>query len=248
MSRLIVISNRVALPDETAPGGLASGLRAALRDEGGIWFGWSGEISEHCTLTHRQEGTTEFVLTDLTAEEHERYYLGFSNRTLWPLFHYRPSLLDYSRHDFMGYWAVNERFARVLAPLLRPDDVIWVHDYHLIPLARELRALGVTARIGFFLHVPLPPSSLLALLPHHELLFPSWMEYDVIGTQTAADAEALQSYLLRYAHADLDGDNHLRGTDGNICHIGVFPIGIDAQTSRRRQRKRWSRMRYASWM
>ena len=173
MGRLIVVSNRVALPKDSRAGGLASALRAALVEHGGIWFGWSGrtvEAGEREMRTER-EGNIEYALIDLTREEYERYYLGFSNRTLWPLLHFRPSLFEYQRADFAGYLEVNRLFAERLARLVRDDDLIWVHDYHLFPLAAELRALGVAARIGFFLHVPLPPPSLLRMLPHHEELF-----------------------------------------------------------------------------
>jgi trehalose 6-phosphate synthase len=173
VSRLVVVSNRVALPREARAGGLASAMQAALAEKGGLWFGWSGRtVAEpERSIETLRDGRVEFALLDLTAAEHREYYLGFANRTLWPLLHFRPSLLDYHRDDFAGYRHVNALFARHLAPLLRDGDTIWIHDYHLIPLAAELRALGVGARIGFFLHVPFPPAALLSMLPHHEKLF-----------------------------------------------------------------------------
>ena len=102
MGRLVVVSNRVALPKETRAGGLASALRAALAEHGGLWFGWSGRIADGDArrTTIERDGNIEYELLDLTREEYERYYLGFSNRTLWPLLHFRASLLEYRRADF----------------------------------------------------------------------------------------------------------------------------------------------------
>src|SRR6185312_1621129 len=186
MGRLVVISNRVALPKETRAGGLASALSGALAERGGLWVGWSGNVVDSAggrALHTERAGNIEYALLDLTRSEYEHYYLGFANRTLWPLLHFRPSLLEYRRADFEGYRAVNRLFAEHVARLVRDDDIIWVHDYHLIPLAAELRKLGVGARIGFFLHIPLPPAALLTMLPHHEHLFPELGSYDLIGLQ-----------------------------------------------------------------
>jgi trehalose 6-phosphate synthase len=198
MGRLIVISNRVALPKETRAGGLASALSGALAERGGLWVGWSGRVVDDeggRGLRTERAGNIEYALLDLTRREYERYYLGFSNRTLWPLLHFRPSLLEYTRADFEGYRAVNRLFAEHVARFVRDDDIVWVHDYHLIPLADELRKLGVGARIGFFLHIPLPAAALLTMLPHHEHLFPLLGAYDLIGLQNRRDRDALLDYF-----------------------------------------------------
>jgi len=162
-NRLVVVSNRVALPRETRAGGLAAAMRAALKEHGGLWFGWSGKrvAPDERTLHRESAGNIDYALLDLTREEYETYYLGFANRTLWPLLHFQPTLMQYSRTQYAGYREVNKLFAEKLAPLLRDDDRIWIHDYHLIPLAAELRERGIGARIGFFLHIPLPPPELL---------------------------------------------------------------------------------------
>lgn len=238
MSRLVVVSNRVALPNRAAPGGLASALRAAMARSGGLWFGWSGRhVATEASRTQdrqRHDGI-EYAVLDLTRAEYEAYYLGFANRSLWPLLHFQPAMIDFQRGDQAGYRAVNALFARHLAPLLRADDSIWVHDYHLIPLAAELRRLGVAARIGFFLHVPVPPTELLHVLPQHAELFRTLTEYDLIGTQTEADCAALRDYMVR----ELD----VRARRGGVLQsgarrfrIGAFPISIDtAQVARQAQ-------------
>ena len=229
MNRLVVVSNRVAQPREARAGGLASAMQAALEQCGGLWFGWSGRIVDEADATPRMEraGRIDYALVDLTRSDHDEYYLGFANRTLWPLLHFRPSLLDYHRGDFAGYQRVNAAFARQLAPLLRDDDVVWIHDYHLIPLGAELRALGVGARIGFFLHVPVPPPALLAVLPHHEQLFPKLAAYDLVGLQTWRDRDALLAYF-RERDASTGADGNVELPDGRRFEIAAFPIGIDA--------------------
>ncbi len=230
MSRLVVVSNRVALPKEVRAGGLASAMHAALAERGGLWFGWSGRVTADPAGAPRvdREGDIEYAVVDLQRADHAGYYLGFANRTLWPLLHYRPGLLEYHREDFVAYLRVNRQFASQLAPLLREDDTIWVHDYHLIPLARKLRALGVGARIGFFLHIPLPPPELLATLPGHRELFESLAAYDLIGVQTEADLRAVRAYFASEMHAAV-ADDVIVDANGRRFRVGVFPISIDTR-------------------
>ncbi len=229
MGRLIVVSNRVALPRETRAGGLASALNAALSERGGLWFGWSGRIAE-TNGAHRlhslRAGNVDYTLIDLTRAEHEHYYLGFANRTLWPLLHFRPSLLEYKRADFEGYRRVNRLFAEHIARLARADDTIWVHDYHLIPLADELRRLGVAARIGFFLHIPLPTAALLSMLPHHEHLFPTLAAYDLVGLQNWRDRDALLEYFRTEAGANIRSGGRIE-VKGRRLRVQTFPVAID---------------------
>ncbi|MGA9342121.1 MAG: trehalose-6-phosphate synthase [Rhodanobacteraceae bacterium] len=229
MSRLVVVSNRVALPKQARAGGLASALRAALAEHGGLWFGWSGRIAAKPSNKPQieKDGPISYALFDLTRAEYESYYLGFANRTLWPLLHFRSDLVDYSRRHLDGYLRVNRLFAERLARLLRPDDRIWVHDYHLIPLARELRALGVEARIGFFLHVPLPPPELLLTLPGHEALLEALTDYDLVGFQIASDLRAFRGYLEHEAGATPLDAERIRTREGRIMRAGAFPISID---------------------
>ncbi|MGH8166305.1 MAG: trehalose-6-phosphate synthase, partial [Woeseiaceae bacterium] len=135
--RIVAVSNRVATPSEgdKAAGGLAVGVLGALRAYGGIWFGWNGKLTSG--ETHEpgieEHGNIRFIGIDLNEADYEGYYNGFSNRVLWPLFHYLLGFIQYKRADFDAYLRVNATFAKKLIPLLEPCDLIWVHDYHLIP-------------------------------------------------------------------------------------------------------------------
>ena len=236
MPRLVVVSNRVALPSGPASGGLAVGVLAALRGTAGLWFGWNGQT----TATQPQDvdfatrdGLT-FATIPLPETLFEKYYGGFSNGTLWPLLHYFLSEFHYDDAEHRAYEAVNALFARTLAPLLQPADLLWVHDYQLIPLGRELRSLGVSHPIGFFLHVPFPHYEVLRALPVHVEILRALLEYDLIGFQTETDR---QSFLgaVRLAW----GDDLLR-RDGSIVfggartvRTGVFPIGVDVEGTAR---------------
>ena len=229
MSRLVVVSNRVALPGESAPGGLAVGLQAALEAHGGLWFGWSGKTvrEESGALHEQQECGIRYVTLDLSRQDVAAYYNGFANRTLWPLLHFRLDLVDYARETRAGYHRVNALFADRLAPLLRDDDTVWIHDYHLIPMAALLRERGVGCRIGFFLHVPMPSADLLASLPDHARLFGALYAYDLVGLQTERDAERYRTYARLYGGATTAGEGALQLADGRTQGVAAFPIGID---------------------
>ncbi len=236
MARLVVVSNRVPMPREklSRAGGLAVALREALAQQGGLWFGWSGETNATAggAPKYVRSGRVEFATIDLTPEEHKAFYVDFANSTLWPLCHYRLGLIDFNRAAFKGYIQVNMRFARELQPFLRPDDVIWVHDYHFIPLAAELRRLGVKNRIGYFQHIPFPAPEVLTALPGHERLIADLCHYDLIGFQTAGDVRALKNYLALEAPAqtggqDTPGFSDTSLTIGCASRVAAFPIGID---------------------
>ena len=229
--RLVVVSNRVGDPRKAAAGGLAVALGDALAGSGGLWCGWSGRIVEGGTpgdgeLHTQQVGKITLATLDLSREDHDCYYAGYSNRVLWPVFHYRLDLADFDAGFFDGYQRVNRLFARKLLPLLRPDDVIWVHDYHLIPLANELRALGCRQRIGFFLHIPLPPPLILAAIPAHEWLIRSLFAYDLVGLQSDNDVAHFKRYVATEANAEILPDSHYRAFDRLVC-TRAFPIGLD---------------------
>jgi len=238
MARLIVVSNRLADPRKTAAGGLAVAIAEALNATGGMWFGWSGRMIEPggdgASLTQpqlRTTGNVTLATVDLTQADYDAYYLGYSNSVLWPVFHYRLDLAEF-RTDFLdGYRRVNRQFARALAPLLRDDDLVWVHDYHLIPLAAELRALGCRQRIGFFLHIPLPPPLILAALPAHEWLMRSLFAYDLIGLQSEADSEHFARYVRTEGQAQALPGNRYRAF-GRTLRAQSFPIGIDVEEFR----------------
>src|SRR5271165_3443855 len=229
LARLIVVSNRVALPTRDAQaGGLAVAMRAVLKRHAGIWFGWSGRVATNeieSSLTVKQ-GDVSYIVSDLTQEDYDEYYNGFANRVLWPILHYRLDLAEYSRRDLTGYMRVNEHFASELHKLLQPDDVIWVHDYHLMPLARMLRERGHRNRIGFFLHVPFPPAEIMAALPNHERLIPSLAYYDLAGFQTTNDADNFARYLVRECRFTKVDPNTFQSDDRRV-RIDSFPISIE---------------------
>jgi trehalose 6-phosphate synthase len=233
MSRLIVVSNRVNPPGgkgEESVGGLAMALAAALREYSGIWFGWSGRTTPMFTgqlAMRRIEGVT-VATVDLEESDYQEYYNGYANKTLWPLFHYRVDLTAYDRTFDEGYQRVNRRFAETLRPLIEPDDLIWVHDYHLIPMARELRRLGVKNRIGFFLHIPWPAHQLMVTLPSHKALVEALFDYDLVGFQTPEYVTAFQEYVEAEAGGEILADDRLKAF-GRTVQTGAFPIGVDAQ-------------------
>ena len=232
MSRLVVVSNRIADPRKSAgAGGLAVALGDALSTNGGLWFGWSGTVVEDGTPgegevhTHHS-GKVTLTTVDLCKEDHDSYYLGYSNGVLWPVFHYRLDLADFDAGYIGGYRRVNKLLARKLMPLLKPDDIIWVHDYHLIPMAAELRAMGCKNRIGFFLHIPLPPPLILAAVPQHEWLMRSLFAYDLVGFQSQADVEHFASYVGKEVGAETLDEHQFRAF-GRRVQAQAFPIGID---------------------
>ncbi len=229
MSRLVVVSNRVAMPGESRAGGLAVALKAALHEHGGLWFGWSGKAvrGDGGELHEQREDGIRYVTMDLGRADHDAYYNGFANRTLWPLLHFRLDLVDYDRRTRAGYSRVNEMFADRLAPLLREDDRVWIHDYHLIPLARLLRERGIGCRMGFFLHVPMPSADLAAALPDHARLFSALYAYDLVGFQTRRDVERFQDYVRLFGNGRVLDGGMLQAPDGHRFRAAAFPIGID---------------------
>ena len=230
MGQLVVVSNRVAVPEKSArarAGGLEVAVKAALKHKTCTWFGWSGKVVAHtksATQTVVRDKIT-YITLDLSKEDHQEYYSGFTNRVLWPILHYRVDLAEFSRRDLTGYLRVNDHFARELHKVLGPDDFIWVHDYHLMPLAKALRERGHKNRIGFFLHVPFPPPEILTALPHHERLIPSLCEYDLIGFQTGDDAFNFSRYLTRECGLHSRDFNFIVGD--RTIRIDVFPVGIE---------------------
>ncbi|MFJ2986471.1 alpha,alpha-trehalose-phosphate synthase (UDP-forming) [Collimonas sp. NPDC087041] len=237
MSRLVVVSNRIADPRKPAAGGLAVALGETLKKTGGLWFGWSGKtvpdgMPGEGKLNVHAAGAVTLAELDLSEEDVDAYYRGYSNGVLWPVFHYRLDLAQLESGYLSGYRRVNRLFARKLAPLLKEDDLIWIHDYHLIPLAAELRAMGCTNRIGFFLHIPLPPPQILAAIPSHEWLMRALFAYDLVGFQSEADLLNFSHYVQAEATAEPVGASQFRAFNSTV-QAGAFPIGIDVDEFRR---------------
>ncbi|WP_175835153.1 alpha,alpha-trehalose-phosphate synthase (UDP-forming) [Burkholderia anthina] len=232
MSRLIIVSNRVAPISEGEPaaGGLAIGVYDALKETGGMWFGWSGEVvaSGAPQIRIEERGPVTFATVGLSRRDYDQYYRGFSNATLWPAFHYRADLIQYDRHEFDGYSRVNVWLAQQLVPLLQDDDVIWVHDYHLIPFARALRAAGVKNRIGFFLHIPFPAAQVLVNVPPHRELVESLCAFDLLGFQTEPDLRAFCDYVEFEAGGEVarEGRTVRVSAFGKTLRAAAYPIGV----------------------
>jgi trehalose 6-phosphate synthase len=232
--RLVVISNRVPSPTaRNGAGGLAVAVRDALSDSGGVWFGWSGtrsrERGDAASVTH--EDGIAFTTLPLTHHDFEHYYGGYANSVLWPLFHEQLHAMEYRESFKTSYHDVNTYFAEHAAALIEPNDLTWVHDYHLIPLGAELRSRGVTSRIGFFLHIPFPPFDVFRALPEHRRLLRSFMAYDLVGFQTQSDARNFADALTRALGASIHRDEGSAELGDERVRFGAFPIGIDADAT-----------------
>jgi trehalose 6-phosphate synthase len=196
---------------------------------GGVWFGWSGETSEKPAEEPQviTDGNIRFATIDLTPAQVEEYYNGYCNGTLWPLFHYNPELFRYEQRHYDAYQSVNALFARQLLKLIEPGDAIWVHDYHLIPLARYLRQHQFNGPIGFFLHTPFPHIQMLRLLPNHGELIRDLCQYDLAGFQTDDDVRSFRSCFEPGAQ----GTVRTNGAVGEVlecsARVGAYPIGVD---------------------
>ncbi|MEX2480754.1 MAG: trehalose-6-phosphate synthase [Gammaproteobacteria bacterium] len=201
------------------------GIVGALKAHGGVWLGWSGQLvdSPVSQRHHHADGAVEYVMLDLPATEFQGYYAGFANQVLWPLFHGRRDLIAYNRAAYDSYLAINARFADELASILRPDDIVWAHDYHLIPLACCLRARGVRNLIGFFLHTPFADPDDLMRLPVGDSIAEFLCAYDLVGLQTPADLRAFRAFLALRPLANRPGPLRLAVPPRS----NVFPIGID---------------------
>ncbi|HKQ84649.1 MAG TPA: trehalose-6-phosphate synthase [Steroidobacteraceae bacterium] len=232
MHRLVCVSNRITLPRKAAaPGGLAVGVLGALKRTGGLWFGWGGDTVEADPGDpdiHIRDGVT-YATVEVKRSDFERYYNGYANEVLWPLFHYFVKDFHYRQDLSEAYETVNRFFAQKLLPLLQPDDLIWIHDYHLIPLARRLRELGVKQPIGFFLHIPFPHIDMLRVLPTYAELLRDLASYDVVGFQTFNDLEAFYSGVEHlFGRECLKPDRRIVIGDRKL-RADVYPIGVDPQ-------------------
>jgi trehalose 6-phosphate synthase len=230
VSRLVVVSNRVTIPGHaSSPGGLAVGVLAALRQSGGLWFGWSGTTREEPAGEPEiieKEGI-RFVTIELPTAQFQLYYNGFCNASLWPLHHYFPGAFRYDGREFEAYMEINRAFAAALVRQITPGDSIWVHDYHLMPLAAALRAQGVQARLGYFLHIPYPNIALLRVLPVFAELVRDLCQYDLVGFQTEEDLEGFQSAVKAVFRNDAVIGSDSIELGGRRVGVGVFPIGVD---------------------
>jgi trehalose 6-phosphate synthase len=237
----VVISNRVAVPENdgsTRAGGLEVAIRAAFKRHPGIWFGWSGRVAGKDGITTQtvEHNGLSYIVTDLVDEDFQEYYYGFANRVLWPILHYRLDLAEFSGRDLGGYMRVNDHFAAEVHKILQPDDIVWVHDYHLLPLAKALRERGHNNRIGFFLHVPFPPPEFLTALPKHERLLLALCHYDLVGFQTDGDADNFARYLTHECHMP-SSDRRTFSAGARTVRLGTFPVGVETAEFNRLARR-----------
>ena len=239
MARLVVVSNRVGVPDRsTRAGGLEVAIRPALKRHGGLWFGWSGRVSEDLPRTVKSvtHDNTTYATVDLGKDDYQEFYNGFANRVLWPILHYRLDLAEFTRRDLGGYFRVNQYFATHLETLLRPDDVVWVHDYHLIPLAKALRDRGHNNKIGFFIHIPFPPPEIITALPNHDQLIPALCHYDLVGFQTEVDSANFARYIANECGLPWANGNSFHFAN-RVVQIGTFPVGVETEAFARLARR-----------
>jgi trehalose 6-phosphate synthase len=230
---LVVVSNRVARGKANEPmtGGLAAALLPVVEKSGAIWVGSSGRVRDGAQKEPFAEiealGAGALAMLDLPAAHYGGYYEGFANSALWPALHSRTDLIRASQEDYLSYREVNAFMARALLRFAKPEAVFWVQDYHFLALGAELRDLGVTQAIGFFLHTPWPARAVIGGVPHHRELVEAMLAYDLIGFQTQDDCENFLSYV--------QSDLGLVVQDGVVAsrrgrsHVAVFPIGIDPE-------------------
>ncbi|MFZ2159097.1 MAG: trehalose-6-phosphate synthase, partial [Bradyrhizobium sp.] len=230
---LVVVSNRVArgMANEPMTGGLAAALLPVVEESGAIWVGSSGRVRDGAHKEPFAEiealGAGALALLDLPAAHYGGYYEGFANSALWPALHSRTDLIHASREDYLSYREVNAFMARALMRFRKPETAFWIQDYHFLALGVELRDLGVSQPIGFFLHTPWPDRATIGAVPQHRELVTAMLAYDLIGFQTEHDCEN----FLSYVQSDLGltvADGVVASRHG-ISRVAVFPIGIDPE-------------------
>lgn len=227
MGRLVILSNRIPT-GATPSGGLVVALHDCLTSRGGLWIGSAEDTVDDPSdqFTEIGDGAYRRLTFDLSQSEYEGFYLGYANSVLWPLFHWRSDLIELHAEYADTYRAVNARVARMLAEMLRSDDILWVHDYHFLPIAAALRAQGISNRIGFFLHTPFPHAQDLFALPQREE-FTEWLAaFDLVGLQARRDVAALLDLFRRDGQGELLRDGSIRYRGRRFGAVSL-PIGID---------------------
>jgi len=230
---LVVVSNRVARGKANEPmtGGLAAALLPVVEKSGAIWVGSSGRVRDGANKEPFAEiealGAGALAMLDLPAAHYGGYYEGFANSALWPALHSRADLIRASQDDYLSYREVNAFMARALMRFRKPDAAFWIQDYHFLALGAELRDLGVTQPVGFFLHTPWPTRAIMGGVPHHRELIEAMLAYDLIGFQTQDDCENFLGYLS--SELGLEAENGVVTSRRGTSRIAVFPIGIDPE-------------------
>ena len=231
---LVVVSNRVARGKAHEPmtGGLAAALLPVVENSGAIWVGSSGRVRDGLHKEPFAEiealGSGALAMLDLPAAHYGGYYEGFANSALWPALHSRSDLIRTSQEEYLSYREVNAFMARALLRFRKAGTAFWVQDYHFLALGAELRELGVTEPVGFFLHTPWPTSCVIEGVPHHRDLVEAMLAFDLIGFQTAQDCDNFASYVRDALGLMVQHDGIVISHHGRT-RLAVFPIGIDAE-------------------
>jgi trehalose 6-phosphate synthase len=231
--RLVAVSNRTAIDPNSRAGGLAVALWDSLQAGQGLWVGWSGKIRDYANRKAwlASDDGVDFALCDFRKSQYEGFYLNYCNSILWPLFHNRLDLVNFETHDFAPYLDVNRQFAYAVMENAKPNDFIWVHDYHFFLLAHELRQEDWTGEIGFFLHIPFPAPDVFRALPESDIIGRALCDFNIIGLQSQTDVTNLKRYLREDHGAKIVGDEDLE-IYGRTVTIRHCPIGIDINSFR----------------
>jgi alpha,alpha-trehalose-phosphate synthase [UDP-forming] len=244
IDRLVIVSNRLPIAltrvdtkqwkVQLSPGGLVTALTPILHERGGLWIGWPGtlekvDLNELLAVASRDLGyILEPVL--LTEEEVKQYYFGFSNEILWPLFHDLQTRCNFDPAYWHAYQTVNRKFAKVTAENAGMEDYIWIHDYQLMLVAKELRSMGVENKVGFFLHTPFPAMDIFMKLPWRTKILEALLDYDVVGFQTRRDRNNFVyciETMLKGLQVDARKQVSTMTTPRREIGVGSFPISID---------------------
>jgi alpha,alpha-trehalose-phosphate synthase [UDP-forming]/trehalose-phosphatase len=241
--RLIVVSNRLPVTlvrqdrdwtVKAGAGGLVTALAPVLRDRGGLWVGSSGQVGEGDPTApfakFSKQAGYGLLPIELTESEHRNYYEGFSNEIIWPLFHDFQSRCNFEPDYWTSYLDVNRKFARTVAANSKPDDYVWVHDYHLMHVAQFLKEQGARRRCGFFLHIPFPAPDIFLKLPWRKEVLLALLDHELVGFQTLSDRRNFSRCLqVLFPRTEFWGRGAVitAGFHEKSVRIGCFPISID---------------------
>ena len=237
LANFVVVANRLPVdrdfnPDgtttwRTSPGGLVSALEPVMRRKGGAWIGWHGAADER--LRPFEHDGIRLVPVRLSTQEVIEYYEGFSNGTLWPLYHDVVAPPQFHREWWDSYVAVNQRFAKAAARIAKRKATVWVQDYQLQLVPAMLRELRPDLRIGFFLHIPFPPTELFQQLPWRRQILEGLIGADLVGFQLPGGA-ANFIRLVRDRVGHKTKGSTISLPDGRTVEARAFPISIDAKS------------------
>jgi trehalose 6-phosphate synthase/phosphatase len=236
--KLIVVSNRLPLSilhgpggwvAEPSAGGLASAVNPILKEHGGLWIGWPGHGPRDADagreqLLQRWQEEHGYVGVNLPPALARRFYEGYANQTLWPLFHNFVTNFESDPEGWAAYVGANRRFRDAVLEHLEPGDTVWVHDYHLMLLPRLIRDVAPEARVGFFLHIPFPASETFRILPHRDEVLRGLLGADLVAFQTHLDLQHFRSSLLRLLGLPSSIDRVT--AQGSSTRLEALPIGI----------------------